>query len=327
MKRVLVCIGLVLFCVASTGLAAQQPTTKVPDLAFDKLVQSLIGVSVTVVTPRGEGSGVVKTRKVDGVSTNFIWTAAHVVAGLRHERSIVDGKSGSSKTVVEFDDAKIVKELVKAGRITGESAMFAEVIRYSADEDLALLRLREDDFFKTDAEFYLEEKNGKPVLPSIGTRLIHIGSLLGQFGSNSYTSGDLSYQGRLLNKVVFDQTTVPAYPGSSGGGVYTASDGRCIGLILRGAGETFNLIAPTRRIHDWAKKAGVEWAMTAKAAMPTAADLARMPIEDNGISFVYSVQPGKADKESFIGEGQQYYLGNRAAELALPTYFNLSPKN
>ncbi|HAT67623.1 MAG TPA: hypothetical protein DCS66_24005, partial [Flavobacteriaceae bacterium] len=57
------------------------------------------------------------------------------------------------------------------------------------------------------------------------TELYHVGSLLGQTGSNSMTRGIVSQVGRVLNLgsgdgTVFDQTTVTAFPGSSGGGVF-----------------------------------------------------------------------------------------------------------
>ena len=37
--------------------------------------------------------------------------------------------------------------------------------------------------------------------------------------------------------------------------------GQYCGMIVRGAGETFNLIVPIRRMRTWAKAAGCEWAI------------------------------------------------------------------
>ena len=67
------------------------------------------------------------------------------------------------------------------------------------------------------------------------------------------TSGIISQVGRIHGKVEFDQTTVTAFPGSSGGGVYL-QDGRYVGMIVRGAGEGFNLMVPVRRMVRWAEK-------------------------------------------------------------------------
>ena len=111
---------------------------------------------------------------------------------------------------------------------------------------------------------------------------LHVGSLLGQMGANSMTDGIYSQHGRLiksLNKHVFDQTTCTAFPGSSGGGVYLKSDARYVGMLVRGAGEGFNLIVPVRRLQDYCEKHKIMWALDPKVPMPSDDDLKAMPIE------------------------------------------------
>ena len=243
------------------------------------LAPYLQSISVTIRADRGQGSGVLVTREMIGldgkpVKVNFVWTAAHVLSRLRKTRTIIDTKTGQSKTLVEFRDAEIVQEIVENGRRVGEKKMLASVIKYSdADEgqDLALLMVRKIGMTEQSAVFYDTEND---ILP-IGTKVFHVGSLHGQFGANSMTDGIMSQIGRVLNigsaggGVVFDQTTVNAFPGSSGGGIYVAGDteetkkyrGQYCGMIVRGAGETFNLIVPIRRMRAWAKAAGCEWAI------------------------------------------------------------------
>ncbi len=302
-----------------------------------KVADHLQTISVTIVSKNrmggGEGSGVIKTRKMpDGSACDYVWTAAHVVDNLRKTRSIIDGKSGTPKTVVEFDDAMIVKGLTEEGRNVGKIEMFAQVIRYSAEEDLALLRVRKKNFGLESVTFYLDE-----TIPPIGTDLLHVGSLLGQMGSNSMTQGIMSQHGRLLDNKVFDQTTVNAFPGSSGGGVYL-KDGRMMGMLVRGAGETFNLIVPVRRMRTWAKQASVEWAIDDNVPMPTDEQLKKLPIEDNGVEFSYSVKaadaakppadlpPPPANPNGFklikLGNGPNY-LGD--LEEKFPTWFYWQP--
>lgn len=235
-------------------------------------------ISVTIRAGFSEGSGVAISR---GDQT-FVWTAGHVVDGLRKTRKVTDPKTGTQRTIIEFDDAKILKTLVEDGRTVGRLEMDAEVIRYSdADNghDLAILRVRKKGFIKISAIFYDE---GKP--PKLGTRLFHVGSLLGQVGSNSMTSGIVSQHGRLIGKVTFDQTTVTAFPGSSGGGVYL-TDGRYVGMLVRGAGEGFNLIVPVRRMRKWAKNANVLWALDPRVKMPSEDDMKKIPVEDIGADF------------------------------------------
>ena len=250
--------------------------------------ERLQDISVTIDTGSGQGSGTLFNRKVDGKVVTYVWTAAHVVDGLRKQRTVII--NGSPKTVVEFSDATLIQEFRQSGRRIGEARMDARVVRYSdaeRGEDLALLEVRQRDFVpeKTSTKFYLKE-----TIPAVGTRLAHVGSLLGQVGANSYTEGVVSQIGRVVedlgaNGVVFDQTTVTAFPGSSGGGVYEASTGDYVGMLVRGAGEQFNLIVPVRRMKEWAKSAKVEWALDPEAKYPNAVELKELPIEDSGVTF------------------------------------------
>jgi len=257
----------------------------------NELYQKLQDVSVTVKSGFGEGSGVIITREVNIGDNkiekiNFVWTAGHVVDNLRTVRtSIVNGKP---QQIIEFRDAQVVKELVEGGRRVGELKMDAKVIKYSdADngEDLALLMIRKKGFIDKTIDFNLNED--KPV--PIGTELYHVGSLLGQTGSNSMTRGIMSQVGRVLNLgtgdgVVFDQTTVTAFPGSSGGGVFLTerngeNKGQYVGMLVRGAGETFNLIVPVRRMKKWAEQNEILWAIDSAAETPTLKDILSLSVE------------------------------------------------
>jgi len=297
---------LVAFLFCSLGYAKDKETTETDaakvEVNWKKLLpdkegvaQYLQDISVTVNVGMGEGSGVVKTvtMKKNGqdVKVNFVWTAAHVVDTLRSVETVIDPQTGTERVVVKFDDAHIVKELVEDGRRVGELKMLAEVIRYSEKEDLALLRIRKTNFVAASVVFYQDKK-----IPAIGTDVFHVGSLLGQLGSNSMTSGIISQIGRILSgeKVEFDQTTATSFPGSSGGGVYTR-DGAYVGMVVRGAGEGFNLIIPVRRMARWAKKSGVLWALDDNVPVPTEEELEALPVEDSGHRFNRS----KSGKKNF----------------------------
>ena len=257
----------------------------------DELYQKLQEISVTVKAGMSEGSGVIITREVrvspnKTEKINFVWTAGHVIDNLRSVRTII--KNGQPMKVVEFRDAQIVKELVENGRRVGELKMDAKVLKYSdatEGEDLALLMVRKRNFIQHNSDFY----SGKGVPVSIGTELYHVGSLLGQTGSNSMTRGIVSQVGRVLNLgsgdgTVFDQTTVTAFPGSSGGGVFLSERsgdkaGQYMGMLVRGAGETFNLIVPVRRMREWATKNSISWALSKEVEVPSLTDIVTLPIE------------------------------------------------
>lgn len=256
----------------------------------DDVAQYLQDISVTIKAGTSEGSGVITN--INGV--NYVWTAAHVVAGLRNTRVIIDS-GGSSKTLVEFDDANIVKDLVEDGRTVGTLNFNAEVLRYSDaehGEDLAVLKVRKKNLSPYRVHFYLDEK-----IPSIGTKLFHVGSLLGHGGSNSMTSGILSQLGRVYKGQVYDQSTCSAFSGSSGGGIYL-EDGRYVGMVVRGAGETFNLTVPMRRLNKWAKKVGVDFTIDPSISIPDEDMLKKYPIEDSPKSGGYRPS-SSGDKKDF----------------------------
>ena len=251
---------------------AKPAEVKLPTPAQD-IPSYLQEISVTIHAEDSQGSGVIKTR--DGV--NYVLTAGHVVEGLRKTRNIID-KTGSQKVLVEFSDAKVVKEIYDDDhRSVGRLLLDAEVLRYSDSEngeDLALLRIRKKNFVKCSVRFDSEKK-----VP-VGTDLLHVGSLLGQQGSNSLTTGVVSQHGRVRKGVVYDQSTCAAFPGSSGGGIYRKSSGEYIGMLVRGAGEIFNLYVPMRRIQKWADRVGVKFVLDNSVPVPDEKTLHKCPIEE-----------------------------------------------
>lgn len=233
--------------------ATPQPKTEVPVVI--SLAERLQNLSVTVHASDGaQGSGVLITR--DG--QNYILTAAHVVDGGRKVVTFSDNATGLTKKFTKFEVVKVVREIVKDGRSIGKMSMEAEVIAYSSSDygdDLALLKLR-DPITKDTVVFYAGSE-----MPSTGTKICHVGSFLGQDGSNSYSEGLISQVGRVLkeaNEHVFDQSSATAFPGSSGGGMFNMQ-GEYIGTLVRGAGETFTLYVPIRRIHQWAKRHNIDF--------------------------------------------------------------------
>jgi len=276
-------LGLSLLMVSAVS-GAEKPQKLDTFAPAQSAAEHLQNVSVTIRSEggysAGEGSGVIFTRKdSNGNLVNFVWTAAHVVDNMRlTKRVLVDG---TYKTIVHFKDPVIIKEIRQNGRTVGRLQMDAEVLKYSESEDgqdLALLRIRKLNFVTDSVVFYLDKR-----IPPLGTDLLHVGSLLGQFGANSMTDGIYSQHGRILknlNKRIFDQTTCTAFPGSSGGGVYLKTDARYVGMLVRGAGEGFNLIVPIRRMVEYCQEHKIMWALDKNVPMPTEAELKKMSIEN-----------------------------------------------
>lgn len=250
------------------------------------LPEQLQDISVTVIAKGGQGSGVIKVR--DGVS--YVWTAGHVVSANRQTRSVIDSESNSIKSIVTFDDVMVVRDIIENGRLVGSVMGFAQIIKYSDvnfGADLALLRLYKQNFSSYSANFCLDSN-----IPLVGESLIHVGSMRGHFGANSYTTGVVSQHGRILNGKLFDQVSTTAQPGSSGCGIFT-KDGKYVGMLVRGCvgADTFNFITPIRVIIEWAKNHGVYWAIDDSVPV----DFSNSVIEDYREAAPIYVKPDSSE--------------------------------
>ncbi len=213
-------------------------------------------ISVKVVVDGGSGSGVLFCREVAGEWKTFVWTAGHVAKNLQR----------ADKT---FKNAAIKFQRRYCGTILKEWEREAKVIacgnQYTG-EDLALLEIVGKYNSISSVEFSDNE------VEIVGTEVIHVGSTAGFY--NSMSLGIVSQTDREFRGKSYDQTSTMAYPGSSGGGVYT-TDGKCIGLVTLGVGPGLNFYVPVRRMRAWAKKEGIEWAIDASVPVP----LSRTPTE------------------------------------------------
>jgi len=239
--------------------------------AVDKgIARYLDDCSVTIVTARGQGSGVLVRRG----EWSYVITAAHVVENLRSVRKAF--VEGEEKSVVEFKDAQVMRNIYEGTRIVGETYINAKVIKYSDAEhghDIAILLVRKKDYSKASMRFYRG-----PEL-EVGQAIVGMGSLLGKPGANSLTEGILSAHGRLVNQKEYMQTDSVSFPGSSGCGYYT-TNGDYIGMLQRGYQQQgFNLIAPFKRLDKWAKSINFGWIFDDSMVFPTQNQLEGMPVE------------------------------------------------
>jgi S1-C subfamily serine protease len=235
-------------------------------------------ISVTLKSGYSQGSGTMVIVQVDGKPITFVWTAHHVIAGLRESKEVI-APDGTKRHVVSFKDADIVQEEIENGARVGERKMLARVVTCSEKEDLALLQVRKAAFARQSAVFHTET-----VVPKVGSDLYHCGSPGGQeIGANSVTPGIVSQIGRRFPEFPgeFDQVSCAALPGSSGGGVFFRN-GTYIGMItlgVRGA-DSFHYIVPIRRIKSWAEKMQVQWALGV-GDPPSQTTIDKIAVEDS----------------------------------------------
>lgn len=233
-------------------------------------VDNMLNASVRVQSGKDSGSGVA-FRNGKHV---FVWTAAHVVAGSL-ERKLVADKLGNVNIVTSFPDVLLFQDVVENGRKGGFQVAYAEVIRYSARQDLCLLKVRIN--WPMGSVVFAGDGDA-----AVGSPVFHVGSMSGVRGANSLTEGIVSALGRLridgrpeevFSSDVYDQLAITAHPGSSGGGVFLKSDGTpCVGLVIEflGPGHLPGVLcmAPVRRMREFAVEANCRWAMSTDITVP-----------------------------------------------------------
>ncbi len=202
--------------------------------------EDFLAMSVKVSVGYGNGSGVLFTREVDGVTKTYVLTAGHVAAQV--------GMSDDKRAAIRL-------EYRHEGLVVGFAECAAECVVYDdqGGHDLALLEILQDDFRPLRICAVLHSGT----VPRVGTEVAHVGCTRGLY--NSYSEGvisqtDVDFRGKNL-----DQTTVMAYPGSSGGGVWIKETGELYGVLVQGIGPGINFIVPARHIIEWADRNGVEW--------------------------------------------------------------------
>ncbi len=248
--------------------------------------QYLENISVTVKTPDSIGSGVVFTRK-DSTGTNditFVWSAGHIVSD--KEEIIVNFTIPLIVTnaPVLIKEVSILQPVIEDGRLIKYNSMVADVIKISDNdgEDLSIMRIRGKFYNTNTTNFYYGKK-----IPKMGTQFDTIGSPDNEKGS--FSTGVCSFVGRVFEGRVFDQTTLVVYPGSSGGGVFLASNGQCVGITTIMSAPSINYMVPIRRMISWAKRENVEWALNPNVPIPTEKELKLLPLMDTTHVYTNSI--------------------------------------
>jgi S1-C subfamily serine protease len=244
----LVVCALAAIVVGCSPICSSLQTRYLP-LKEKPIVAQTISRSVYVIAGTEMGTGVVVKR--DGIT--YVWTCAHVLNELVSKHPIVSYK----KATVQKD---------AGGKVLETSA---KIIGYDERMDLAVLQL--DPSPLSDAVEGATFYNG--TVP-VGEDVFHVGHYKATF-KYSFSKGIIAYNARVWNHRIkgvlengmevnelVDQTTVTAYPGSSGGGIFI-SDARCVGLLAATLtdGDSANMLVPSREMIAWAGRMNIPQAL------------------------------------------------------------------
>ena len=229
-------------------------------------------INVTVMAEAGGhlGTGFVITRtNQDKTIDHYVWTAGHLVANARHVPRflgiIPNGQPATFDPIIMSICRHYAMDDITNAYIRLQWNFRGEVVRFSSDEDLALVKVTSTNINvlrllgHNNTVFHKDESDIND------QEIYHLGSYLGDDHPQPVTFGFINTKGKSSE---FWKVLVEGYPGSSGGGVFLRSNGECVGMILRTEGSISQLCAPVTRMRAWAKKAGIPWAVDPSVPMP-----------------------------------------------------------
>jgi len=196
-----------------------------------KIERELLLPNVRVRSGNAGGSGTVLYSQPNGNGgySTYILTNHHVV-----ENNIEVQKKWSPllKKKVDVDILGTVEthffKWQYSSRAIGATEISADIMTYDVEEDLALLKIRDEDAAPAVAKMFKrgEEKNLR-----LGQELLAIGAGMGE--APVITHGILSQFGREIDNREFWLSTAPTIFGNSGGAVYLAETNEFLGVPAR----------------------------------------------------------------------------------------------
>jgi hypothetical protein len=270
------------------GIKAADPIVT-PDSSY------FSSISVRVITPKANGSGVAFPRQnANGRDVTFVWTVGHICQRKVFIPAVLIISKGKTNVVQPpssyisyLTNVFISQDVTINGEYAYTTNLPAVVIKCSSVEDgndLALLRVHGKFFNQNTVKFDLSGR-----IPRIGELLYNVGSPYDEWGM--FTTGIFSFIGRNIDGLVFDQTTIVVFPGSSGSPVFS-SNGKCVGLVTSMRAPNINYIVPIRRIQKWVHDEKIEWALDPNISMPSDEVLKELKRDDQ-IPIVKKPRPAE----------------------------------
>lgn len=227
-----------------------------------------LNLSTTVqvhTEPGSTGTGIVFINE-DKI---FVWTCAHVIADSVVCCVKVNLNNGKAEYHCHVKAVQVgLKLFNEDDEEYGEIRVWAKIIRFSTNDDLALLELPKNTLFKNSVKFPL--KYTYKMEP--GSRIFHIGCMRGDLGHKSISEGIHGLNGlQLEDNNFYCRLGLGIQPGSSGGGVFDLN-GTCIGIAARSLDRTsFNqcFMIGFARMAQFAQRLDCEWAINNRIKVPT----------------------------------------------------------
>jgi len=234
---------------------------------LEKPVVANLSSSVNISSINGEtgqgmyGSGVIF---INGDKT-FVWTCGHVVQNNVISHPSINYKTKKVTFGVQINEIEVHSKLFnKWHQESGDIMIKARPIRYSFKDDLCLLELNNNKIFRNGVDFPTTSSYS----PSPGSKVFHIGSMGGPNGFGSVSEGIYGMRGIHKFGQYLDRVGMGLEGGSSGGGVFEATSGRCVGLMCQKINVSQGYIIPFREMFKYCQRMDCVWAMDPTVEVP-----------------------------------------------------------
>lgn len=221
-------------------------------------IDQMVDSGVKVLYGSGHGSGVLFVRGEDV----YVLTAAHVVKDGNPNQPF--GWGWVPQQLVPGNGITYGKRPIWIHRHRQSETVYttdvfaAEIVAVDGPTDAAILKIKNatpENFPDLEEGATFDLRNNKSLRR--GMKTIHVGNF--NQSKNAVTDGIISnpqqvleYASPPLPKFRVIQTTNMCAPGSSGGGVYLESNGKCIGILVRTTWMPGDgLVIPVYEIDQW----------------------------------------------------------------------------
>lgn len=202
-----------------------------PPEFYEELHRQIHLPCVRVLARRSGGSGTViySEKNEEGGFSTYVLTNHHVIADLI---TIVDKWNPILQREVKTDERGTPQvhffEYKWESRAIGGQSLEADIVAYSREEDLALLKLRTDREVPAVAQLF-PRKQVKTL--KIGTPVFTVGA--GLLEPPVMTTGHIAHFGREIEDREFWLNTAPSIYGNSGGALFHGETRELIGVPAR----------------------------------------------------------------------------------------------
>lgn len=205
------------------------------------LVNYVRDVTVLVESDKSEATGLIINRGTN----SYILTVAHAVKyNIEVKRGVIKG--GRMETKIKTIPLKIHKTIFDSkDNIIEITQVKANIIKYSPEFDIALLKINKANYSTNSVSFCLDDNF------RVGDKIYFCANFDGSTCSYSFVEGIISYRNRTISKPQI-QISAPVYLGGSGSPIFLPNK-QIIGILNMKRADFIGLCVRMEEIKEFAE--------------------------------------------------------------------------